>query len=93
VDLVRHQVDYLLTTKVVGSLEGQGGSDKLKGVAIPVRIKGDLNNPSPMVDLEAALKANAEHKLEEKKQELLDKAEEKLQDKLGKGALKGLFGR
>lgn len=93
VDLVKEQVDYLLTTKVVGSLEGQGGSDKLEGVAIPVRIKGDLNNPSPSVDLEAALKANAEHKLEEKKQELLDKAGEKLQDKLGTEALKGLFGR
>ena len=93
VDLVGNQVNYLLTTKVVGSLEGQGGSDKLKGVAIPVRIKGDLSNPSPSVDLEAALKANAEHKLEEKKQELLDKAGEKLQDKLGKDALKGLFGR
>ncbi|WP_456377166.1 AsmA family protein [Thiolapillus sp.] len=93
VDLVREQVNYLLTTKIVGSLEGQGGSDKLKGVAIPVRIKGDLNNPSPSVDLEAALKANAEHKLEEKKQELMDKAGEKLKDKLGEGALKGLFGR
>ncbi len=93
VDLVKNQVNYLLTTKVVGSLEGQGGSDKLKGVAIPVRIKGDLNNPSPSVDLEAALKANAEHKLEEKKQELMDKAGEKLKDKLGEGALKGLFGR
>ncbi|WP_456412208.1 AsmA family protein [Thiolapillus sp.] len=93
VDLVKNQVNYLLTTKVVGSLEGQGGSDKLKGVAIPVRIKGDLNNPSPSVDLEAALKANAEHKLEEKKQELMDKAGEKLKDKLGTGALKGLFGK
>lgn len=93
VDLVQEQVDYLLTAKVVGSLEGQGGSNKLKGVAIPVRIKGDLNNPSPSVDMEAALKANAEHKIEEKKQELMDKAGEKLQDKLGTGALKGLFGR
>ncbi len=93
VDLVENQVNYLLTTRVVGSLEGQGGSDKLKGVAIPVRIKGDLNNPSPSVDLEAALKANAEHKLEEKKQELMDKAGEKLKDKLGTGALKGLFGK
>ncbi len=93
VDLVENRVNYLLTTRVVGSLEGQGGSDKLKGVAIPVRIKGDLNNPSPSVDLEAALKANAEHKLEEKKQELMDKAGEKIKDKLGTDALKGLFGK
>ncbi|HDK37395.1 MAG TPA: AsmA family protein [Thiolapillus brandeum] len=93
VDLVKEQVDYLLTTKIVGSLQGQGGLKNLKGVAIPVRIRGDLNNPSPTVDLEAALKANAEHKLKEKKQELQEKAKEKLQEKLGTDMLKGLFGR
>ena len=47
--------------------KGQGGANDLKGVAIPVRISGNLNDPSFMVDLEAALKANAEHKIEEKK--------------------------
>jgi len=93
VDLVKEKVNYLLTIKVVSSLEGQGGKNDLKGIAIPVRITGDLNNPSPMVDLEAALKANAEHKIEEKKQELLDKASKKIEKKLGTDALKGLFGR
>ena len=95
VDLVQEQLDYLLTTKVVGSLKGQGGEDagKLKGVAIPVRLSGNMKDPSIMVDVQAALKANAEQKIEEKKQELMKKAEEKLQDKLGKDVLKGLFGR
>jgi AsmA protein len=93
VDLVKEDINYLLTTKIVGSLEGQGGSDNLEGVAIPVRIKGKLDNPSPAVDLAAAVKANAGKKLEEKKQELLDKAGDKLKDQLGSGALEGLFGR
>ncbi|WP_293649337.1 AsmA family protein [Thiolapillus sp.] len=93
VNLVKEKVNYLLTTKVVKSLQGQGGANDLKGVAIPVRISGNLNDPSFMVDLEAALKANAEHKIEEKKQELLDKAGESIEKKLGSGALKGLFGR
>ncbi|WP_457666019.1 AsmA family protein [Thiolapillus sp.] len=93
VDLVKEKVNYLLTTKVVKSLQGQGGPNDLKGVAIPVRISGNLNDPSFMVDLEAALKANAEQKIEEKKQELLDKAGERIEKKLGTGALKGLFGR
>ena len=95
VDLVQEQLDYLLTTKIVGSLKGQGGADasKLKGVAIPVRLSGNMKDPSIMVDIQAALKANAEQKIEEKKQELMKKAEEKIQDKLGKDVLKGLFGR
>ncbi len=95
VDLVQEQLDYLLTTKIVGTLQGQGGADasKLKGVAIPVRLSGNMKDPSVMVDIEAALKANAEHQIEKKKQELMKKAEKKIQDKLGKGVLKGLFGR
>ncbi len=92
VDLVKEQSDYLLTTKIVGSLKGQGGEDaaKLKGVAIPVRIKGDVRDPSIRVDLAAALKANAEYKIEEK---LEEKIQKKVGDKLGKDVLKGLFGR
>jgi AsmA protein len=88
VNLVKEQMNYLLTTKIVGSLKGQGGADasKLRGVAIPVRISGDVRDPSIKVDLAAALKANAEHKIEEKIQE-------KVKDKLGKDVLKGLFGR
>ena len=95
VDLVQEQLDYLLTTKIVGTLKGQGGADasKLKGVAIPVRLSGNMKDPSIMVDIQAALKANAEQKIEEKKQELMKKAGEKIQDKLGKDVLKGLFGR
>ena len=87
VDLVKEQADYLLTTKIVDTLKGQGGADasKLKGVAIPVRISGDLKDPSIKVDVAAALKANAEHKVKEKIQE-------KVKDKLGKDVLKGLFG-
>ncbi len=95
VDLVQEQLDYLLTTKIVGSLEGQGGADasKLKGVAIPVRLSGNMKDPSIMVDVEAALKANAEQEIEKQKQKLMEKAEKKIQDKLGKDVLKGLFGR
>ncbi len=94
VDLVQEQLDYLLTTKIVGSLKGQGGADasKLKGLAIPVRLTGNMNAPSVTVDVGAALKANAGRRIENKKQELMKKAEKKIQDKLGKDVLKGLFG-
>jgi AsmA protein len=87
-------IDYLLTTKIVGSLEGQGGKTlgDLKGVAIPVRIGGTFSKPTWTPDLAAALgdaaKEQAREKIEEKTRDLL-------QDKLGDEGvdqlLKGLF--
>jgi len=87
-------IDYLLTTKIVGSLEGQGGKslDELKGVAIPVRIGGTFSKPTYTPDLAAALGDAAKEKAREKIEE---KTKDLLQDKLGdEGAdqlLKGLF--
>lgn len=85
VDLPDDKVNYLLTTTIVESLEGQGGKSKddLLGVPIPVRLKGDLQNPQPSVDLEAALSGKV-------KQEIENQAREKLDDALG-DKLKGLF--
>ncbi|MFM1891007.1 MAG: AsmA protein, partial [Pseudomonadota bacterium] len=94
VNLPQDSLDYLLTTTVVGSLAGQGGkgADQLKGVPIPVRLTGSLQDPKPTVDLQSALNAVAQQKIEEKKQEVMEKAQDKVQDEVGK-ALKGLFGR
>jgi len=93
VSLPKETIDYLLTTKIVGSLEGQGGGalKDLQGVAIPVRIGGTFSKPTYTPDLSAALgeaaKAKVQEKVEEKKQELQEKVQEKVQEKL----LKGLF--
>jgi AsmA protein len=93
VSLPAETIDYLLTTKIVGSLKGQGGKglDELKGVAIPVRISGTFSKPSFTPDFAAALgdvaKEKAKEKIEKKTQKLL-------KDKLGddtKQLLKGLF--
>ena len=95
VDLVKETVDYRLTAKIVGSLEGQGGKgmEELKGIPIPVRLTGPLAQPKPTVDAEALVKALAEEKIEEKKQEVMEKASKKIEEKLGTDVLKGLFGR
>jgi AsmA protein len=93
VSLPAETIDYMLTTKIVGSLKGQGGKelDELKGVAIPVRISGTFSKLSYTPDLAAALgdvaKEKAKEKIEKKTQKLL-------KDKLGddtKQLLKGLF--
>jgi AsmA protein len=53
VDLVAQTMNYLLDISVVGTLKGQGGEslEDLKGVTIPVRIKGPLASPSRSVDM------------------------------------------
>ena len=93
VSLPQETIDYTLTTKIVGSLEGQGGKelDELKGGAIPVHVGGTFSRPTYAPDLGAALseaaKAKVEEKVEEQKQKLEEKLGGELQDKL----LKGLF--
>ena len=92
--LAKETIDYTLTTKLVGSLEGQGGKslEELKGVSIPVKVGGTYSDPSYKPDVSAALaevaKSKAKEKVEEKVQE---KIQEKLGDKLGDDLLKGLF--
>ncbi len=93
VSLPKETIDYTLTAKLVGSLEGQGGAalGDLKGVSIPVHVGGTFSKPSYAPDLGAALsdaaKAKVEEKVEEQKQKIQEKIGDKLQDKL----LKGLF--
>jgi AsmA protein len=92
VDLPQNQIDYLVTTSLVSTLEGQGGKtrDELAGVPIPIRVTGPLTSPSYRPDLEAALSAKAKAQIEEKKQELQQKAQDKIEEQLG-DKLKGLF--
>ncbi|MCP4041974.1 MAG: AsmA family protein, partial [Gammaproteobacteria bacterium] len=89
VDLVKEQIDYLLTTVIVGTSKGQGGSelDDLKGVPIPVKVTGTFQDPSYSPALGEVLKGKAT-------QEVKQKAKKKLEEKLGdkaKGLFKGLF--
>ena len=92
VNLPQDSIDYLVTTKLVSSLEGQGGKgrDELAGVAIPIRVSGPLAKPSYKPDLQAALSEKAKAEFEKKKQEATKKVEEKAKEKLD-GVLKGLF--
>jgi AsmA protein len=94
VSLPAETIDYLLTTKIVGSLKGQGGKalDELKGVAIPVRIAGTFAKPTYSPDLSAAVgdvaKEKAKEKIEKKTEKLL---KNKLGEEPARQLLKGLF--
>lgn len=91
--LAEETIDYTLTTKFVGTLEGQGGKglEALKGVEIPVHVGGTYSKPTYRPDLSAALSEAAKAKVQEKVDEEIGKQQEKLQQKLGDQLLKGLF--
>nr|WP_321270739.1 AsmA-like C-terminal region-containing protein [uncultured Tolumonas sp.] len=92
VNLKADDINYLLKAALVNTSKGQEGADrdKLHGVTVPIRIKGSTSAPKYSLDLTAALKENAGAKLEEKKQEVQQKLEQKAGDALSKG-LKKLF--
>lgn len=94
VDLKADTVDYLLTTELVASLEGQGGKtgDKLKGVPIPVRIKGKLTDPSYSPDFSGVLKSNLGKEIDKQKQKLEEQLKSKAGDGLG-DKLQNVLGR
>ncbi len=89
-DLVREQIDYLLKATIVATLKGQGGAslEKLKGVPIPVRIKGSFQKPGFSVDLAKVVTEQQKQRVEKKVEKVKEKAREELKDKL-----KGLFGK
>lgn len=51
IDLINHEIDYGLQTVVLSDPENQ--TDPLYGIALPIKIKGQLRNPSIRLDLAA----------------------------------------
>ena len=107
VDLPRESLDYRLTTTVVNTATGQAGKElaELKGLPIPIRIKGPFAEPKISLDLKPVLDAKVKQKLKQEQKKLKqktneaiarerEKAREKAQEKVEKElnkALKGLF--
>lgn len=87
IDIGAGSMDYVTQATVVGTLEGQGGKElsQIKGVTVPVRISGPFDALKYSLDARSLVTESAKAKLEEKKQEVKEKAKEQL--------LKGIFGR
>lgn len=94
IDLNRATLDYLVRATLVGSLEGQGGKDssQLKGVTLPIRVAGAFDALHYSFDAGAMLAETAKSQLEQHKEVLQQKAQDKIREHLG-DQLKGLFGR
>ncbi len=83
-DLLQRRIDYLLQARLVRSDSGQGGKtlEELKGLDIPIRISGNLDNPKFQVDktfISRVLRRKVEKKIKKK----LEKQLQKEQDELG----------
>lgn len=88
IDIGNNAMNYLARASIVNTSGGQGGKDleHLKGMTVPVRVTGPFENLSYKLEFGSLLGEAAKAKVEEKKQEVQQKAKEQVQDKL-----KGLF--
>lgn len=90
INLPDKTLDYLLKASVVGTAVGQSGREleQLKGVTVPVRVKGSLLAPSYALDFNNLVADTARAKLNEQldrqKQDLQKKAGDALTDQLQK---------
>jgi len=89
VDLVKQSINYLLMSYVVGTSKGQGGAEleDLKGLPIPVRIKGtytDLKYDFDEAAFRKAVAAQFKDELKAKEQALKKELDEKQQAELEK---------
>ncbi len=85
VDLVRERLDYRLRAVVVSTAKGQGGEglEELKGVPVPLRLRGPLASPEVTLDVETLLKETQKKRLEKKRRKLEEKLRRKLEKELG----------
>lgn len=85
-------IDYLVKATVVGTLTGQDGKslDRLRGVTVPIRVKGSFAEPRFALDVDSLVSGAVKEKIEEKKAEIKKKAGDALKKELQKG-LGGLF--
>ena len=83
---------YTCTLQIVGHGRGHIGEEleDLKGITIPVRVSGQLEDPSYRLDIEALLQEAAKRKVEKELDEKTEKLEQKLDEKLQRG-LEKLF--
>jgi AsmA protein len=90
IDIGGGQMNYVAKASVVASAAGQGGQglEQLKGLTVPVRVTGPFDKLSYKLEFGSLVADVAKAKVEEKKEEIKAKAEDRVKDKL-----KGLFGR
>lgn len=80
-NLVADQLDYKIVGKAIDKAKADQ-AEKIKGVPLIVKIQGNLAKPSYTLDIPAMLLAKNKDKIDQKKEQVL----KKLDDKVGPGA-------
>jgi AsmA protein len=76
VDLGGQSIVYTVTPVSLTARDG-------RGLAVPVRVRGPWADPRISIDLERAVKQNFQEEIDAKEQEVKQKVEERVTDKLG----------
>ena len=92
-DLRRQAIDYFLTANIVGTGKGQGGRDleDLRGIPIPLRVSGPLQNLTYRLELDDAVKAGAREQLRRKVEDAIDRKLGGEKGEKAKNLLRGFF--
>ncbi|KQB10426.1 AsmA family protein [Vibrio metoecus] len=90
---LQQNVDFLVRTSIVGTLEGQGGKslDELRDVTIPINISGAWSDPKFRLVFDDVLKQKAKKEVDRGVEKLTDKIKNEDTKKAVDGLLKGLF--
>jgi AsmA protein len=83
VDLVTETIDYRVSAAIVNTLEGQGGKalSDLKGLTIPLLIKGAMTAPKISVDMARLLDEKAKAKVDAAKESVKQETQQKIDNK------------
>ncbi len=99
-NLVKETMNFRIEPKFVATLKGQGATEQLGGITIPVLITGSFSSPQFRPDLEALLKQKLKTGLPDSselnnmlKGKDSKEGEAKSLEEKAKGLLKGLLGR
>ncbi len=84
VNLPASSLDYLAKASIVASSVGQGGRgpDDLRAVTLPVRVSGPFTALKYKLEFGSLLSDSAKQKMQEQKEVIKDKLEQKLRSKL-----------
>ncbi|MGR9100727.1 MAG: AsmA family protein, partial [Gammaproteobacteria bacterium] len=77
-DLVSEKLNYNLNAQKIKKAATGTESEKTKDIPVAIRIGGTFSKPSYKLDLESVVIEKQKEKIEEKKQEIIDKIDKKL---------------
>jgi len=90
IDIGNDSINYLARATLAKTLQGQGGSDQVGGLTVPVRLSGPFTNLKYKLEFGSMVSDAAKQKIEAKKEEIKAEIKTEAKEQL-RNKLKGLF--